>query len=82
MCGTIGFMDLPRHSQAAELAETAPRMAGMASSHGPDANGVRTDQASSVAIGHLRLSIVDLSSAGAQPMHSQCSRIQMPRAKQ
>jgi hypothetical protein len=82
MCGTTGFMDLPRHSQVAEFAETAPRMAGMASSHGPDVNGVRTGQASSIAIGHFPLSILSLSSVGAQPMLSQCSRIQVPRAKQ
>jgi asparagine synthetase B (glutamine-hydrolysing) len=35
---------------------------------GPD--GHWTDPAIGVALGHMRLSIVDLSPAGAQPMHS------------
>jgi asparagine synthase (glutamine-hydrolysing) len=39
---------------------------------GPDSKGVWINQSSGIAFGHQRLSIVDLSSAGHQPMISPC----------
>jgi asparagine synthase (glutamine-hydrolysing) len=33
------------------------------------------DQQAGIAIGHRRLSVIELSSAGAQPMHSDCGRL-------
>lgn len=41
---------------------------------GPDAQGVWTDAEAGIALGHTRLSIVDLSPAGAQPMQSRDGR--------
>ncbi|GIB22041.1 asparagine synthase (glutamine-hydrolyzing) [Vibrio cholerae] len=41
---------------------------------GPDASGVWVDQPSGVGLGHVRLSILDLSPAGHQPMASTCDR--------
>jgi asparagine synthase (glutamine-hydrolysing) len=41
---------------------------------GPDERGFWADAAAGVALGHRRLSIIDLSAAGAQPMQSHCGR--------
>ena len=41
---------------------------------GPDAGDVWTDPARGIALGHRRLSIIDLSVEGAQPMHSRDGR--------
>ena len=41
---------------------------------GPDAGDLWLDPEAGLAIGHRRLSIVDLSPAGAQPMVSSCGR--------
>ncbi|MAO55490.1 MAG: asparagine synthase (glutamine-hydrolyzing) [Rhodospirillaceae bacterium] len=71
MCGLTGILD-PRLS--APLDPTARAMAAALAHRGPDADGVWCDDGAGIALGHTRLSIIDLSPAGAQPMASACGR--------
>src|SRR5262245_47565618 len=49
-------------------------MAGTLDHRGPDDAGRWVDAAAGLALGHRRLSIIDLSAAGRQPMSSACRR--------
>ncbi len=74
MCGIAGFLELERRSGTHELEALAGAMAATLRHRGPDASGVWADAEAGIAFGHTRLSIVDLSPAGAQPMVSSCGR--------
>ncbi len=74
MCGIAGFLDPKRRSDDNELKALAASMAGALRHRGPDAQGVWVDEKAGVALGHTRLSIIDLSEAGAQPMISASGR--------
>ena len=73
MCGIAGVIERTVRSTS-DLEETARKMAKPLNHRGPDASGIWTDEQVGVGIGHQRLSIIDLSSAGAQPMVSACGR--------
>ncbi len=66
MCGIVGFVD--RHKQK-EKKEIIKEMADMIKHRGPDAEGYYVD--SFVALGHRRLSIIDLSKSGSQPIYNE-----------
>ncbi len=68
MCGIAGLLRFPGPADA--LASAIGRMSASLTHRGPDAGDAWTDPAAGVALGHRRLSILDLSTAGAQPMHS------------
>src|SRR5688500_5557319 len=70
MCGIAGFIDSSRSVASDELAAIAERMSRTLTHRGPDDGGVWVDADSGVALGHRRLSIVDLSAEGHQPMRS------------
>lgn len=74
MCGITGFLDLSRRTGSPELQAVVKRMADTLIHRGPDAGGVWEDATSGVALGHRRLSIIDLSTNGHQPMHSASGR--------
>jgi asparagine synthase (glutamine-hydrolysing) len=74
MCGIAGIWDRRRQSTPDALAAAAAAMTATLVHRGPDAGALWRDDAAGVALGHRRLSIVDLSPAGAQPMVSSCGR--------
>lgn len=64
MCGFAGIID--RHSTP--TADLLRRAAGAIAHRGPDSEGIYAED--SVGFAHRRLSIIDLSERGSQPMHS------------
>src|SRR5258708_29917547 len=57
-----------------ELKFAVARMADQLVHGGPDDSGVWVDPQAGIAFGHRRLSILDLSPDGHQPMHSESGR--------
>ena len=64
MCGISGFLNRDP-AQPADR-DLVARMTSVIAHRGPDGSGLHVD--GPVALGHRRLAIIDLSSAGAQPM--------------
>ena len=69
MCGITGFVADARFDRS-QLAPVGQCMADAIRHRGPDDSGVWADAASGVALAFRRLSIIDLSAAGHQPMRS------------
>lgn len=69
MCGIAGFCNHPKNWE-----ENIKKMNERMLHRGPDAGGIWANEDASVVFGHRRLSIVDLSANGAQPMHSASGR--------
>jgi asparagine synthase (glutamine-hydrolysing) len=74
MCGISGFIDTSHRQGDKVLQELVLRMANALRHRGPDDVGTWTDATLGIALGHRRLSILDLSPLGHQPMHSACGR--------
>ena len=74
MCGISGIWEQRARSAPEALVNAAKRMTDVLRHRGPDAGDVWYDAAAGLALGHRRLSIIDLSPAGAQPMESSCGR--------
>jgi asparagine synthase (glutamine-hydrolysing) len=72
MCGIAGFWQMKR--QAEIPAEILLRMGTALKHRGPDDSGVFYDDSTGVGLVHRRLSILDLSPAGHQPMTSHSGR--------
>ena len=72
MCGITGFISpyLSKNSFKQNIGSMIDKL----EHRGPDYKGIWFDSDFGVALGHSRLSIVDLSEAGHQPMISGCQR--------
>lgn len=74
MCGITGFRDFKQSMGADALRRIGTNMSNTLVHRGPDGGDVWVDDESCVVLAHRRLAIVDLSDAGAQPMHSASGR--------
>lgn len=70
MCGICGFLSTDGNLAAESYPAMALAMAQTLVHRGPDDFGAWADPQSGIALGHRRLSILDLSAAGHQPMES------------
>lgn len=74
MCGIVGFLRRSGTLEPVAARRVASAMAACIARRGPDHHAVHVDTAAGLALGHLRLAIVDLSPAGEQPMISASGR--------
>lgn len=70
MCGIAGLIDHRLSGAEDNLRRQGGLMATALAHRGPDASGIWVDEARGVALAHQRLSIVDLTPSGSQPMLS------------
>lgn len=75
MCGIAGIFS-PHDNREWQPAQLA-RMIERQRHRGPDAEGSYINPAQTAGLGHNRLSIIDLSEAGRQPLASACGRWQI-----
>ena len=74
MCGIVGLIDLSGGRDGEALRQQVEQMMRAIEHRGPDMSDHWIDPEAGVALGFQRLSIVDLSAAGAQPMVSASGR--------
>jgi len=74
MCGIAGFLNSSPKRTQKELRAVVSAMADTLKHRGPDDSGIWVDEKAGIALGHRRLSIIDLSPAGHQPMISASGR--------
>ena len=74
MCGLAGFLTQPGAFGRDEAVSVAARMSAALRHRGPDEDGSWIDFEIGVALAHRRLSILDLTDAGRQPMVSASGR--------
>ncbi len=75
MCGLAGFLNVSRNQAADAMLSIVGRMADKLLHRGPDDMGTWCNAETGIAFGFRRLSILDLSPLGHQPMTSSCGRI-------
>jgi asparagine synthase (glutamine-hydrolysing) len=74
MCGVAG-LHRPGGGDESRLSALTKHMTEALAHRGPDAAGFWTNASAGIAFGHRRLAVIELSEAGAQPMHSDCGRL-------
>ncbi len=70
MCGICGFIDPSLRLSGESMQTITKSMCDSISHRGPNAQGQFFEQSYGIAMGHRRLSIIDTSNAGSQPMDS------------
>lgn len=70
MCGIVGFWGSGNY----DIEKVIEKMSNKLISRGPDASGKWLNRELSLALGHRRLSIIDISVSGSQPMISKNNR--------
>ena len=65
MCGIAGILSFSNRIEEASIL----RMISTLTHRGPDGEGIWIDNSAKIGLGHKRLSIIDLSESGKQPMH-------------
>src|SRR3989338_7269623 len=74
MCGICGIVDYNVNTQVS--ADIIKKMCSKMTHRGPDSEGVHVKGSTpSIGLGHRRLNIIDLSSAGHQPMSNEDNRV-------
>jgi len=74
MCGITGFWSFSNQLAGLAFDRIVQEMADQLTSRGPDSSGVWWEKEAQLAFGHRRLTIVDLSETGHQPMISSLGR--------
>lgn len=75
MCGIIGFSGLSTGSTWSHLADALEQGIALLRHRGPDDSGLHIDKTAGIGLGHTRLSVLDLSPLGHQPMLSGDGRV-------
>ncbi len=74
MCGIVGYVDASGRGSGESLQSTLRAMSDSLAHRGPDDEGIWCDVEAGIGFGHRRLSIVDVSPLGHQPMASPSDR--------
>ncbi|MEM9280763.1 MAG: asparagine synthase (glutamine-hydrolyzing) [Verrucomicrobiota bacterium] len=71
MCGISGIWE---REASVDIRKCVTSQIDCLRHRGPDGKGIWYDDENGVALGHARLSILELTDLGSQPMHSRCGR--------
>ena len=74
MCGIVGFIDSNGRMSEDQASDLISSMCKKVIHRGPDNFGTWTERENGIYFGHQRLSILDLSPLGHQPMSSNSKR--------
>ncbi|MFT5258929.1 MAG: asparagine synthase (glutamine-hydrolyzing) [Saprospiraceae bacterium] len=74
MCGFAGILIQSRLDSADQMRKVLTGMGRAIAHRGPDDDGVWLDEIGGIGFSHRRLSVIDLSPAGHQPLESRCGR--------
>jgi asparagine synthase (glutamine-hydrolysing) len=74
MCGITGFVTFDQTQTKDVVISSGKKMADTLIHRGPDDSGIWVDEKEGICLAHRRLSIIDLSECGHQPMISQSGR--------